>query len=68
MLWCPTVNPVPLAFAWPVSTLVLPALAVVVAVALLAVVTYKTWAPKSAYRPALRVVDGGQSDLNLKPA
>jgi len=68
MLWFAAPNPVPLALTWPASTLVLPALAAAVALALVGVVVFKTFVRKPAYRPALRVVEGGQTELTLKPA
>jgi uncharacterized integral membrane protein len=68
MLWFAAPNPVPLALTWPASTFVLPAVAVAVASALVGVVVFKTFVRKPAYRPALRVVEGGQTELTFKPA
>ncbi|MBI4517120.1 MAG: hypothetical protein HY699_15040 [Deltaproteobacteria bacterium] len=68
MLWCAAQSPLPLAVAWPASTWALAAVAVGVAAVLFGLVLYEVLVTKALRRPALRIVEGGRSALQLKPA
>jgi hypothetical protein len=50
------------------SAWALPAVAAVVAAVPVALAAYKTLTRERAYRPALRVVEGGRRELTLNPA
>jgi hypothetical protein len=76
MVWFAVQTPVPVSLAWPVSAAGFPVLAFAVAAVLAGLVVYKVLTQEQAYRPALRVVEGGReagrkggrSELTLKPA
>ena len=68
MVWFAVPNAVPLAVTWPLSTLALPLLALAVAAVPAGVVVYKALRREAADRPTLRVVEGGRTELRLKPA
>ncbi len=68
MLWCVVQNPILLAVTWPLSTLVLPVLAIAVAAVPIGVVAYKTFVRELPCGPGLRVLEGGRTKLRLKPA
>ena len=68
MLWCAVQTPFAPALTVAMGAWVLPALALVAAAVPVGLLVYQKLTAARAYRPALRVVEGGRAELKLNPA